>query len=539
MKKRLLNLIVITLTFTTIVTLGQVSPVGSSNTSAPPDLGYTSQLIVYKNEVYFGGDYVNGNELLKVNSNDNLIYQFKDINSGYRNSSPDNFFVSSVTNELFFAANGSNTHFNKELWKSDGTVSGTIEAADFNNSISKGTFPNNIAEVNNKLIMSVESLNQGVEVGVYNTTTGNKSIIDVYNLGNGSHSNPEDFYNFNGKIYFSAFTNIHKRELYATDGTASGTQMIKDINTNSSSVGSSDPKHFTAFNNKVYFSAKNGVDGNELWVTDGTTAGTNLVKDINTNGSSNPENFLVFGNRLYFTATSDSNGTELYYMSSNESVVQYKDINPGAASSNPSDLFVFKGKLYFSADNGTNGEELWRADGSIFGIGLFKDINTSGNSSPKFPIVYNDKMYFVADDGATGRELWATDGTSAGTTLVADINSTGSSEPISFVVANELLFFHADNGFKRRLWMYQDPVLSTKNFDKNNVQLYPNPIKNSFKLNHINDIKSLSIFDITGKKVKIFDTNQIEYNISELSKGIYFLEIEGENSYEKVKIIKE
>ncbi len=37
---------------------------------------------------------------------------------------------------------------------------------------------------------------------------------------------------------------------------------------------------FTEFKGKVYFSANDGQHGDELWVTDGTLVGTNLVKDI-------------------------------------------------------------------------------------------------------------------------------------------------------------------------------------------------------------------------------------------------------------------
>ena len=45
---------------------------------------------------------------------------------------------------------------------------------------------------------------------------------------------------------------------------------------------------FTVLGDKLIFSADDKVHGVEPWVTDGTPAGTVLVKDINLNGSSNP-----------------------------------------------------------------------------------------------------------------------------------------------------------------------------------------------------------------------------------------------------------
>ncbi|MBK8659317.1 MAG: hypothetical protein IPN22_10740 [Bacteroidetes bacterium] len=52
-------------------------------------------------------------------------------------------------------------------------------------------------------------------------------------------------------------------------------------------------------------------NGSELWVTDGTTAGTQMVKNINPSGSSNPENFTLFNNQLFFSADDNQLGRTL------------------------------------------------------------------------------------------------------------------------------------------------------------------------------------------------------------------------------------
>ena len=65
-------------------------------------------------------------------------------------------------------------------------------------------------------------------------------------------------------------------ELWKSDGTDTGTVMVKDINAN----GSSDPNNIIAINDTLYFSGSDGIDGFELWKSDGTDVGTELIKDI-------------------------------------------------------------------------------------------------------------------------------------------------------------------------------------------------------------------------------------------------------------------
>jgi ELWxxDGT repeat protein len=54
-------------------------------------------------------------------------------------------------------------------------------------------------------------------------------------------------------------------------------ELVKDIFFGSN--GSAAYNNLTEFNNQLYFTANNGINGGELWVSDGTSAGTTLVKD--------------------------------------------------------------------------------------------------------------------------------------------------------------------------------------------------------------------------------------------------------------------
>ena len=100
-----------------------------------------------------------------------------------------------------------------------------------------------------------------------------------------------------------------------------------------------------------------------------------LVKDIN------PSNLTVVGNTLYFSAADGVNGTELWKSDGTAlGTVLVKDIRPGSSSSSPGSLTVVGNTLYFTSDDGVNGKELWKSDGTAAGTVLVKDILTGSSS---------------------------------------------------------------------------------------------------------------------------------------------------------------
>ncbi len=80
--------------------------------------------------------------------------------------------------------------------------------------------------------------------------------------------------------------------------------MVKDIGTGSPDGTLND---LTEVNGVLFFQAHDGVHGKELWKSDGTAAGTVLVKDITPGPASaavfathHLSNFIEFNNILYF-----------------------------------------------------------------------------------------------------------------------------------------------------------------------------------------------------------------------------------------------
>ncbi len=83
--------------------------------------------------------------------------------------------------------------------------------------------------------------------------------------------------NVGGMVFFGATDGVAGVELWKSDGTAAGTVMVKDIY---SGPFSSDVKYLTNVNGTVFFVANDGTNGAELWKSDGTAAGTVMVKDL-------------------------------------------------------------------------------------------------------------------------------------------------------------------------------------------------------------------------------------------------------------------
>jgi uncharacterized repeat protein (TIGR01451 family) len=229
--------------------------------------------------------------------------------------------------------------------------------------------------------------------------------------------------------------------------------MVKDINLGQ---GHSSPAFMTDVNGTLFFYADDGSHGKELWTSDGTLTGTVMVKDIwpGSESSFSIQSGINVNGLYLFSATDGSTGFELWESDGTlTGTVMVKDINPGDSSA-PGGLTNVNGTLFFGADDGSNGYELWKSDGTLTGTVMVKDINP-GNSSSSLSDLANvgDILFFRANDGSHGMELWKSDGTLTGTTMIKDIWPGGSSFPINLINVDGTLFFSAaDNSHGRELW---------------------------------------------------------------------------------------
>ena len=125
-----------------------------------------------------------------------------------------------------------------------------------------------------------------------------KRVKDIHTApgpGSSSSSSPELFVEINGFVYFAARDGIHGDELWRTDGTELGTTLVKDL----------DPGPGSSIDEMVAAGGTLFISADELWKSDGTAAGTVLVKDIQPgSGRSDPEYLTVVGDTVYFQAMS-------------------------------------------------------------------------------------------------------------------------------------------------------------------------------------------------------------------------------------------
>ncbi len=313
-------------------------------------------------------------------------YLVKDINtitsSSPTSSSPYGFFKFGT--RIFFGA--STPSSGVELWSTDGTAGGTAQFLNINQPGS--SVPRRFIEINGKLIFNATDSAHGEELWISDgTAAGTHLLADIYPGSN--PSSPGDRIVYHGKLIFEAGENIYGPALWITDGTPAGTQFLKDLGIPRNS-GLSGPHNFVLLNDTVYFAAYGG-----LWKTDGTTDGTVVMTSVDAG------NLFVAGSRIFFTRSS-AQGDELW-------------VSDGTAAGTHS-LAPGNGHFYTLFGNGVlleNSGKLWFSDGTTAGTRLVRDVHP-GSSVTIAGIAAAGNVAYVA----AGQELWRTDGTEAGTTLV-------------------------------------------------------------------------------------------------------------------------
>jgi len=240
----------------------------------------------------------------------------------------------------------------------------------------------------------------------------------------------------NGKYIFKGKSPKCGKEIFITDGTKAGTTIIKDINPG---IANSQPNATTMemVNGYVYFAAVTTTQGCELWRTDGTPGNTTIVKDIGSLATSGIDSVHfslgLVGNNILFTATTPENGNELWKTDgTTANTLELKDIVPSLSSSNPRFFYPFNNMALFmvnSADG--NKGEIWRTDGTPGGTILIKN-----NIIPSFSLsstviifhVFKGRAYFMIKDGVhSGDALYNTDAIDASTTHTTFLKDMGSS----------------------------------------------------------------------------------------------------------------
>jgi ELWxxDGT repeat protein len=231
------------------------------------------------------------------------------------------------------------------------------------------------------------------------------------------------------KLFVAAVDATHGEELWVTDGTAAGTHLTKDIDP------TSHPLHvtqLTAGNGVVYFVANDGSQ--QIWQSDGTEAGTKKISSL-TAADGSPF-YLTFVNNslVFFTGVSTSPG--IYRLNSTGGQTKIANGSIGGFLHQ-----VVGNKLFYGAAQGSAADiSLWTTDGNSAQV--VAKIKYMGQTAGAL----GNQLIFDGSTDTVASEPWHSGGTSATTSLLKDINPTAGSFPTNFTTVGSFTYFIADSG---------------------------------------------------------------------------------------------
>ncbi|WP_341224376.1 3-coathanger stack domain-containing protein [uncultured Arcticibacterium sp.] len=405
---------------------------------------YPANFTNWQGKTYFSAQSANGTELWVTDGTATGTILVSDIYSGQSSSSPENLIGSS--SNLFFSAI---SDLGRELWKTDGTQEGTVLIKDISYG-SKSSYFKDLAILNDNLI-----INASGDIWIYQESTG---TTDRVYIRPGENASPSNFIKTNNQLFFTANDGVHGQELWKTDGTKIGTNLVVDLNkTGSAFVNQLNEISIYASQDTILFIADDGIHGNELWKSDGTTLGTEIVKDFGEGSKDGIYRYITdSGLGPYFVAGDTLDNCKLYYYNSNiGKLTSINDLPSNAPFSNAYPFYGTSNKMFFVAYHDEFGYELFVSDGTQ--VSFLGDLVKEEFGSPSifFPILStgnSEGFFFTFPDNEHGNALWKTNGNEESTNLFFDTNSYPAEK------INDVFSFHSANSEISDLITYKDQI---------------------------------------------------------------------------------
>lgn len=374
---------------------------------------------------------------------------------------------------VFFAENGDRV---RQIWVSDGTVEGTNRLLDTHRA------PYALAVHDSRCYFTVGA--PGSPARLWTTDGSENGTRFVAPLDENARAlipAGDLILSVSGDGVLGSYWSLH-----ATDPANSATDELARFRL-PRGVPLAPPARFARANGLTYFAADDFRHGQELWVTDGTVAGTRIAVDINPGRvvtppqptvqgvGSAPQELIVLGNRILFFADDGEHGFELWSSDgtpSGSGIVL--DIVPGPGSpvdNFPADrgggtvnvatqLVAGAGRAFFVVNDRVHGAELWVTDGSTEGTELVRDIMPGRQGSNPSALVVIDGVAVFSACGESGCEVWTSDGTEAGTFPIADVYPGPlSSSPSDFMPVGDIVYFAALDDRGDALWAFPRGLL--------------------------------------------------------------------------------
>ncbi len=334
-----------------------------------------------------------------------------------------------------------------ELWRTDGSVGGANRVASLDDSY-LGLRHNDVFALGQSLYFVANGTSEGAELWTSDGTEAGTQLVSNINQthppswpGVALSGYREATTRLDGVDYFSAFDSVNGQSLWRSDGTEAGTLRLKAIAWDQADEGIQD---LTTLGSTVYFRVDGGYDS-QLWRSDGTESGTVPILSAEGEALYDVDNLTVLNDLLFFEAPDDEFYSHLWRSDGTQDgtypltgVGSLADVTVEAPS-----FMVHDSTLYFEASEPVHGSELWRSDGTVTGTYQVKDIYNGEDDNYVTPLgVLGTHLYFGARDEQFGEELWRTDGTAEGTHRVKDINpGSNGSYPEDFTVLGSVAYF--------------------------------------------------------------------------------------------------
>ncbi len=296
--------------------------------------------------------------------------------------------ITQVGNANYFIANS------RQLWKTDGLLEDAVLVKD----LGAEAKPQGLLAQGNTLFFATGEGGTNTPMQLWKsdgTSTGTNPFITLQRPDNlGGSFQLSDFTRADDTIFFTGRSTFGPGYLWSSDGTAQGTKAIEKFKASNSIGfgGSSVSGGFGAIGDRVVFTEITPFERDiKIWQSDGTLAGTTLLKTLKPTADFGfrLDPFTKVGNTLFFSMNTDEFGDELWKTDGTpEGTRLVKDITIGNGSSNPTQLIAVNGVLYFVANS-----DLWASDGTPEGTRLVKDFAGVGQLTN-----VNGTLYMLAYD---------------------------------------------------------------------------------------------------------------------------------------------
>jgi ELWxxDGT repeat protein len=326
-------------------------------------------------------------------------FRLKDLNTNSNSGGPDTLLtVNGVTYFGISTYDPATDTYAAELWRTDGTASGTSLVT----SLPNGSLFD-FTDLNGTLVFTNYDDAHGTELWKSDgTAAGTVMIKDI--LPGSESSYPSYLTVINGVLYFSADDGVGGRELYKSNGTSAGTVQVKDLVAGPEN-GNPLPLHTLGFAWNFRHDQRFRRRARASRAPTEPTAGTFYLADINANDG---VGFAEAGGKLYFVAESAGHGYELWKTDGTNAGTQMViELGAGTADADIGWVASLNNTVYFMRYDGT----LYRSDGTAGGT----TVVTALGAQTYGPVVFGNAIYFNASDPDHGGELWKTDGTAGGT----------------------------------------------------------------------------------------------------------------------------